>query len=1014
MSQKLSLDDLLLFDNLNSPKNTNNNSNTGTNTNTTSPSTKAKSFTAHALDSLFQNQNFSSSNPKVNETAFGSSDVGLGITGADSLNKQDQFGNQPSKQIDETTSSIQGDEEDDFGDFVGEEDSGNSTPITYENRPTIPDLFSNLEPTQPTTNFELLKQPEITSKTSDNAHLNSTLKVLDTVSSLPNQDKILPQEAPLDTIIPIDSNQHDSFNESFDDFGDFQGQDDSFGDFIEHNPTKPVEQDQPTKIDHSLLTTRVPTKQATLLPEMDKTTPTIDSNNSLLFSDFTKPEAPKETSSKSSNTSRPVYEIQSRINELNSHDTDKTLGFGSHIETKTKPQAAQNDKETMPRTPDTLGNVVSGSWNDVLSARSGPGVGAVNAEVIKDIEQKSFEKSTNESKPVPATKKHALVKSHKGPEDLSSKLVYTKPLTELPTPLSASDSPISVDTQQASNGWDFDIFASPSPQKVINAHNKSLGTAFGLSTGSTSQTDLFSSSKDSKALEPGITNKFSSPATSLIDVFSGPASDSHRNSSSSLQNLSPALSLASLSLTPKPYIPSSPPCVSQSSVAGLDSTLADTPEPTETKPTVPLSLTSALESDFPKAKEKLANKHVEEEEEEEADDWGDFQDFDDPSSSRSPKHEKTHQLVSSNNTSTQPNVTPIEKSATPSGFIPSHKKAAFSTSSRLVLGNPKPKIASAGASIVPSAFNNIPSSIELLALFNSTVFYIADSLFDSLVPLSYTLKKRVLANPKTKEFLLGYLETVMVCAKIMAGRRRRLVTSDISELMSDFGPKVGTKSSKTTNTERNYEIIISELVELSDHRARESERVWSQEIAPRLRAANVAALVLGSSSYGSSPLSKSSSTFKDSSSEGGSTFAKSDAKRFKHLSVLAETGLQSGYLVNGGVIDKGLYKPHNSSSNSNNKDEDINDKSGSRCIVCGLEPWEEVNYLSLTLVAKHAKKKSIFSFGKSSSSHSHSKSKTSHSNNNVSNVGMEYRWSDDGLGHVTCLKFWEHKSTYGI
>jgi hypothetical protein len=72
--------------------------------------------------------------------------------------------------------------------------------------------------------------------------------------------------------------------------------------------------------------------------------------------------------------------------------------------------------------------------------------------------------------------------------------------------------------------------------------------------------------------------------------------------------------------------------------------------------------------------------------------------------------------------------------------------------------------------------NPLPDPDILLTMMHETVLPSANKLLDSLKPLSYALKKRVLSNPNTKTFLTGYMETVNIAARIMAGRNRRVLT----------------------------------------------------------------------------------------------------------------------------------------------------------------------------------------------------------------------------------------------
>lgn len=108
---------------------------------------------------------------------------------------------------------------------------------------------------------------------------------------------------------------------------------------------------------------------------------------------------------------------------------------------------------------------------------------------------------------------------------------------------------------------------------------------------------------------------------------------------------------------------------------------------------------------------------------------------------------------------------------------------------------------------LPTEYQNIPDSTALLIIFTETIFHLVDPFFKEIVPLSYSLKKRVLSNTKTKQFLQGFLETVSIGAQIMAGRYRRL------------------DSSKPNASDT------------SDRAAREFSRMWAEELMPRLRTA---------------------------------------------------------------------------------------------------------------------------------------------------------------------------------
>lgn len=1052
MTQKLSLDDLLLFDTLSKPKTDNANLAQSSNSD---GSANTKSFSGNALDQLFPNQVTTSSHSIVANTSNGLDGLSgfnnLGLSSSlaanQSLSTTDSQSNQVSlnDNNDNTHDLGEEDEEDDFGDFVGDDDFKTAVPSAKETKSMASNIFpSTTTPVaqigpEKTTNFSTaLKEPDTNTQFTFSPNLNISPQIKLVSDSKPQESPIvvpvieLKKQESVVNASPRANNKEneDDDEESFGDFGDFQGNE-SFGDFIESKPfDKPVEPIQPSNLDldnaiasfdlfsisqnDPFSTSK---KQSSVKPSAEKDLPSLPQNTNpkplipeldditLLYSSKKETASPNVIDSETS--SRPVYGIQASINEFNTHDHSKPLGFGAHVETTSNNYSPLDSKRIL-KTNETNGNVVSGDWNNILSARSGPGSGKVDSDAIAKAEQASNKKHQEQNAPPKKPKVHALVKSHKGPENLSSKLVYNKKLPNLPD--SNLEDSNSQDETKNNNDWDFDMLTSspkdsPKEQhKGKHSKNKSLGMEFGLSTSPVSSNGNRNDGKELDIFETKSTVPSSSNNAALIDIFSSPAPES--NPTTPIQNPSPSISLASLAS--KTYIPSSPPASSHASVISLP--IVDMHPKSSAQ--IPLSLTSALATDFPKATEQLATKNTrklqtkkviakkKKEEEDEAEDWGDFQDFSVSSSPISPKPEKTHQLVSSSNLIHTPTALDSHTSLTPasvpsSPLAPTHKKIGSSGGSRLVLGTSKPKISSALSSVVPSDYNDIPSSIELLQQFNSTVLHIADSLFSSLVPLNYTLKKRVLANPKTKEFLLGYLETVMVCAKIMAGRRRRLTNGNISNLLSEAD---GIPLSQAKDKQGNVQdTVLDILVEKSDREARESERIWSQEIAPRLRAANVAALVLGSSSNGS-PTLKSASTFKDPSSDSKTSFAKSDQKRYKHLSILAETGIQAGYLVNGGVLEKELYKVQNN--------EDGVDKSGSHCIVCGLEPWEEINYLSLVAT----KKKGIFGFAKSS--HRHSKSGSQGFNN--ATAGMEYRWTNDGLGHATCLKFWENKATFGL
>lgn len=124
---------------------------------------------------------------------------------------------------------------------------------------------------------------------------------------------------------------------------------------------------------------------------------------------------------------------------------------------------------------------------------------------------------------------------------------------------------------------------------------------------------------------------------------------------------------------------------------------------------------------------------------------------------------------------------------------------------------------------VPSPFDNIPNSTELITLFNDTVLHFVDQLFQKLVPLPYALKKRVLANIATKKFLDGYLATIQVGVMVLEGRYRRLRRDGPGKQPTSGG-------GMTAPTHHDPEC---------ERAAREFVRIWTAEIVPRLRTAGL-------------------------------------------------------------------------------------------------------------------------------------------------------------------------------
>lgn len=1069
MAQKLSLDDLLLFDTLHKPKATSSSvsNNTNGNNNGNVPLSNAsqsgrQTFNKNALDLLYQNTPPNRASPALSVKSFPSN-------GSSGILQPTQTLGTPTEAQDKEDQDE--DDDDDFGDFVESEDP------TFN---TIPEITSNhVEPSIPPSSFATLAFSGSKFGELNQDWDNNTNKTEEEVQAKPSPN--LPTVSNLNDLssnfgglniqipgaisgtetskfgqnnVPWSDSNNISNNYNKGDLEVEEEEEDSFGDFDEfREEEKGADTDipsnsvfNPTSISsnpHAPMTISTSSAVSSTYsnPSLLSPLPSPTAHKSSINPDITSGKSlPKQSSI---TEKRPEYSIQGRINELNAHDTSKPLSFGAHVTTGKKVTTTTQTDNNI------IGEAVSGNWTDVLTARTGPGSGMVNSDTIQKVEQKDKKKEELIQKAEP--KKHILMKSNKGAENFASKLVYNKRLTDFspeavekspPTLLSHSTSPgNSTDKPVRNEDGEFDFFASHYSSSASNLSElkhdtnilkRQLGMkTFGLSTGSMSSIDGSHIPAKSK------TSTVDSPSASLIDIFSDPepaisspslpcnsalpslaglsSSFSTNGSPSSPITANSPLGLPShsasspLTSLPTPLVARSTPSPSNLHLnsPSLSNTftlpvLSATPSPPPKERTTGLGILSPDFDSFSKSnvKEDELKKTVEHPQEEEADDdWDDFQDFNNGTPSF-PAEKVSHKLVSSSDS----NSDTLSKAS--SVVAAAHKRTTSSVGSKLFLGSVKSNAVTStshSTSVLPHVYRSIPSSIELLHLFNETVLHVADPLFNSLVPLNYKLKKRVLANPKTKEFLLGYLETVMVCAKIMAGRRRRLIIGDIppAMLLDDDEHGMDTKSKKEGKSKKH--MILDELSEKSDREARESERLWSQEIAPRLRAANVAALVLGSSSsFGSPNLNSPESPSSSSSS------SKSSSKRYKHLSTLTETGIQAGYLVNGGAIDDSFLRERTTATDKRSND-DISDTSSSQCIVCGLEPGEEVNYLTMTPVAKK-KSGSRFGFGKSSSS-----TKQSRKSLKSADISDEYKWSTDtNLGHATCLKFWEHKGIYGI
>ena len=83
-----------------------------------------------------------------------------------------------------------------------------------------------------------------------------------------------------------------------------------------------------------------------------------------------------------------------------------------------------------------------------------------------------------------------------------------------------------------------------------------------------------------------------------------------------------------------------------------------------------------------------------------------------------------------------------------------------------------------------------------------------DKLVQQLQPLTFPLRKRVLAHPTTKKFVDRYIDLVYLAARVMAGRMRKL------KIMCDNGIEGMSKST------------FADMMKRSDRDAREIGRVW--------------------------------------------------------------------------------------------------------------------------------------------------------------------------------------------
>lgn len=299
----------------------------------------------------------------------------------------------------------------------------------------------------------------------------------------------------------------------------------------------------------------------------------------------------------------------------------------------------------------------------------------------------------------------------------------------------------------------------------------------------------------------------------------------------------------------------------------------------------------------------------------------------------------------------------------PSACVPPHKRPGHgpSPAALSILSSSKHRktpstsaIPTPSSTALPADYAGIPASTELLELVHTKVLRVVEPLFAALVPLSYALKKRVLAAPKTRDFLQGYWHTLVIVRRIMAGRYRRLA--------------VDVTAAAAGEEERQEAVLRAQMD--ADRQAREVERVWTLEIAPRLRAArNILPAATGTTKPGSS------------SKSGSKSAALLDPDMFE-LSASAV-----------------VAKPAEVLGGSHSGD---NASAYRQCVVCGLYPSERVPGTaggggSKTRKAARAVAREV------------ERADGDHSEEWSTGAGAAR-----GLGHVTCLQFWAHRANYGL
>lgn len=123
-----------------------------------------------------------------------------------------------------------------------------------------------------------------------------------------------------------------------------------------------------------------------------------------------------------------------------------------------------------------------------------------------------------------------------------------------------------------------------------------------------------------------------------------------------------------------------------------------------------------------------------------------------------------------------------------------------------------PKTTARSAPAAPTSditpFRAISTPHQLLTYLHAHCLPVMVKLVQQLQPLTFPLRKRVLAHPTTKKFVERYIDLVYLAARVMAGRMRKL------KIMCENGIEGMSKSG------------FAEMMKKSDRDAREIIRVW--------------------------------------------------------------------------------------------------------------------------------------------------------------------------------------------